>query len=104
MKILVKYNNSSYYWVDTVITSVDCIYAILVSNEGVAFQVSLDKIEVVDGNYHCEKQIQKRIEELNNEVFMLNERRRIDAKIQEAYEKEYLIKKEMLLNGKHRNN
>lgn len=104
MKILVKYNNSSYYWVDTVTMRVDCIYAILVSNEGVAFQVSLDKIEVVDDNYHCEKQIQKRIEELNNEVFMLNERRRIDAKIQEAYEKEYLIKKEMLLNGKHRNN
>lgn len=84
MKILVKYNNSSYYWVDTVITSDDCTLAILVSNEGVAFQISLDKIEVVDGNYHCEKQIQKRIEELKIESAHLALRRELDAQINRA--------------------
>lgn len=84
MRILVKYNNSSYYWVDTVITRYDCTLAILVSNEGVAFQVSLDKIEVVDGNYHCEKQIQREIDALNAETSILKSQMALTKKLQEV--------------------
>lgn len=84
MRILVKYNNSSYYWVDTVITRYDCTLAILVSNEGVAFQVSLDKIKVVDGNYHCEKQIQREIDALNAETSILKSQMALTKKLQEV--------------------
>lgn len=84
MRILVKYNNSSYYWVDTVITSDDCTLAILVSNEGVVFPIRLEKIEVVDENYLYEKQKEKRIEELKIESAHLALRRELDAQINRA--------------------
>lgn len=81
MRILVKYNNSSYYWVDTITMHDEYDYAcaILVSSKGVAFPICLDKIEVVDDNYHCEKQIQREIEGLKAEAS--------DLKVQMALEK-----------------
>lgn len=84
MRIIVRYNNSSYYWVDTIITSVDCIYAILVSDKGVAFPARLEKIEVVDGNYHCEKQIQREIIALESETSILKSQMALTKKLQEV--------------------
>lgn len=82
MKILVKYNNSYYYWVDTVNTC-----AILVSSEGVAFPRSLDKIEVVDDSYNYEKQRQREIDELKSNTSMLKLLMELDEKIQGVVKK-----------------
>lgn len=84
MRIIVRYNNSSYYWVDTVITRYDCTLAILVSDKGVAFPARLEKIEVVDGNYHCEKQIQRAIDALKSEASTLKSQMALTKKLQEV--------------------
>lgn len=84
MRILVKYENSSYYWVDTVITRYDCTLAILVSNEGVVFPIRLEKIEVVDENYLYEKQIQREIDALNAETSILKSQTALTKKLQEV--------------------
>lgn len=58
MKILVKYNNSYYYWVDTVVMHDEYDYtcAVLVSSSGIAFPICIKQIEVVDESYKYEKQ------------------------------------------------
>lgn len=89
MRILVKYNNSYYYWVDTVITRYDCTLAILVSNEGVAFRVSLDKIEVLDDSYKYEKEkarMEKRIDKLKFEASQLKSQMAVAKKLRELYD------------------
>ena len=45
MKILVKYNGSYYYWVDTVKMLDDSIYAILISNKGALFLYALTNLK-----------------------------------------------------------
>lgn len=61
MKIIVKYNNTYYYWVDTLTMHDEYDYtcAILVSSKGIAFPVCLDKIEVVDDSYKLKKEQKK---------------------------------------------
>lgn len=83
MKIIVKYNNSYYYWVDTVVTYDEYYYtcAVLVSNNGSVFTICIDKIEVVDDDYSYEKNLQKRIDMLKQENFRLQEQMQLDAKI-----------------------
>ncbi len=83
MKIPVKYNNSYYFWVDTVITCDDCNYAILVSNEGVAFPIRLEKIEVVDESYHFDKHMQREIFRLKCESSLLKAEMEVNAKLRE---------------------
>lgn len=85
MKIIVKYNNSYYYWVDTVTMHDEYDYAcaILVSSKGVAFMICLDKIEVVDDSYNYEKQIQRQIDELKSKSSWLKLQMEIDAKLNE---------------------
>ena len=84
MKIIVKYNNSYYYWVDTVTMHDEYNYtcAILVSSKGVAFPICLDKIEVVDDSYNHEKQTQRKIDELKIKNSMLKLQMELDEKIQ----------------------
>lgn len=83
MKIFVKYNDSYYYWVDTVVMHDEYDYtcAILVSSSGIAFPVCIDKINVVDDNYNYKKNVQKRIDALKHEHFELNEQMRLDAEL-----------------------
>lgn len=81
MRILVKYNGSYHYWVDTVTMHNDNICAILVSNKGAPFSVSFDKIEVVDDSYNYEKQIEKRIAELQSESAHLQLQAEMEAKL-----------------------
>ena len=83
MKILVKYNNSNYYWVDTVTMQDEYTYtcAILVSSSGRAFPICIDKIEVVDDSYNYEKEKQKKIDELERLNSMLKRQMEIEAKI-----------------------
>ena len=90
MKIIVKYNNSYYYWVDTVTMHDEYDYtcAILVSSKGVAFPICLDKIEVVDDSYNHEKQTQRKIKELKSETSMLKQQMELDEKI-----RSYILKK-----------
>lgn len=85
MKIIVKYNNSYCYWVDTVTMhdEHDYVCAILVSSKGVAFPICLDKIEVVDDGYNYEKQIQRRIDELKSESSWLKAQMEVAAKLKE---------------------
>ena len=85
MKIIVKYNNSYYYWVDTVTMHDEYNYtcAILVSSKGVAFPICLDKIEVVDDCYNHEKQIQIQIDELKSKSSFLKSQIVLDAKLKE---------------------
>ena len=85
MKIIVKYNNCYYYWVDTVTMhdEYDYICAILVSSKGVAFPISLDKIEVVDDSYNYEKQKQRQIDELKSKSSWLKLQMALDAKLKE---------------------
>ena len=82
MKILVKYNNSYYYWVDTVVMHDEYYYtcAVLVSSSGSAFPICIDKIEVIDDNYNYEKEKQKKIDELNWRNSMLQQQMEIDKK------------------------
>ena len=89
MKIIVKYNNSYYYWVDTVTMHDEYDYtcAILVSSKGAAFPICLDKIEVADDSYNYEKETQGRIKELKTEISMLDQQMQLDAKLQELYGK-----------------
>lgn len=89
MKIIVKYNNSYYYWVDTVTMhdEYDYVCAILVSSKGVAFSVCLDKIEVTDDSYNYEKEMQGRIRELKTEISMLDQQMQLNAKLNELYGK-----------------
>ena len=83
MKILVKYNNSYYYWVDTVVMHDEYYYtcAVLVSSSGSAFPICIDKIEVVDDNYNYEKEWQKKIDELNRRNSMLHEQMELNKKL-----------------------
>lgn len=83
MKIPVQYNNLYYYWVDTVVMHDEYNYvcAILVSNNGSVFPICVDNIKVVGDDYDFEKNIQKRIFELEQENFQLNEQMRLDAEI-----------------------
>ena len=83
MKILVKYNNSYYYWVDTVVMHDEYDYtcAVLVSSSGSAFPICIDKIEVVDDNYNYEKEKQKKIDELNWRNSMLQQQMELDKKL-----------------------
>lgn len=83
MKILVKYNNSYYYWVDTVVMHDEYDYtcAVLVSSSGRAFPICIEQIEVVDDSYNYEKQKGKRIDELYWEKSMLQQQMEIDKKL-----------------------
>lgn len=87
MKIPVKYNNSYYYWVDTVVMHDEYDYtcAVLVSNSGSVFTICIDKIEVVDDDYVYEKNVQKRIDTLKQENFRLQGQMQLDAKISQLY-------------------
>lgn len=89
MKIIVKYNNSYYYWVDTVTMHDEYDYtcAILVSSKGIAFPICLDKIEVVDDSYNYEKQTQRQINELKIKTSWQNIRMKYDAEMQKLYGK-----------------
>ena len=86
MKILVKYNNSYYYWVDTITMHDEYDYscAILVSSRGIAFPICLDKIEVVDDSYNYEKQRQRKIDELKCKISTLKLQMELDAKLNEV--------------------
>lgn len=90
MKILVKYNNSYYYWVDTVVMydEYDYICAVLVTNSGMVFTICIDKIEVVDDDYAYEKNVQKRIDTLKQENFRLQRQMQLDAKISQLHKAE----------------
>jgi hypothetical protein len=83
MKIIVKYNNSYYYWVDTVTMhdEYDYICAVLVSSKGAAFPVCLDKIEVVDDSYNYETQIRRQIDALEYESSQLKSQMELNAKL-----------------------
>lgn len=87
MKIRVKYNNSYYYWVDTVVIHDEYDYtcAVLVSSSGRAFPICIDKIEVVDDDYNYEKECAKRIDLLKRENFQLNEQMRLDMAISKMF-------------------
>ena len=87
MKILVKYNNSYYYWVDTVVMHDEYDYtcAVLVSNNSSVFTICIDKIEVVDDDYAYEKNIQKRIDTLKQENFRLQEKMKLDARLSQLH-------------------
>ena len=87
MKILVKYNHSHYYWVDTVVIhdEYDCACAVLVSNSGSVFAINIDKIEVVDDDYSYEKNVQKRIDALKQENFRLQGQMQLDAKLSQLH-------------------
>lgn len=87
MKIPVKYNDSYYYWVDTVVIrdEYDCACAILVSGNGSAFPICIDKIKVAGDDYDYEKNIQKRIDELKYKNFQLNEQMRLDAELSKLH-------------------
>ena len=90
MKILVKYNNSYYYWVDTVVMHDEYDYtcAVLVSNNGSVFTICIDKIEVVDDDYIYEKNVQKRIDTLKQENFRLQEQMKLAAKLSQLHKME----------------
>lgn len=96
MKILVKYNNSHYYWVDTVVMhdEYDYICAVLVSNNGGVFAICIDKIEVVGDDYAYEKNVQKRIDMLKQENFSLQEKMRLDAQLSQLHKCRQVIKEE----------
>ena len=83
MRIIVKYNNSYYFWVDTVVMHDEYDYtcAILVSSNGNAFPVCIDKIEVVDDNYNYEKHKEREIDRLKWESAMLQQRAELDAEL-----------------------
>lgn len=85
MKIIVKYNNAYYYWVDTVTMHDEYDYAcaILVSSKGVAFPICLDKIEVVDDNYNYETQLRRQIDALKYENSQLKSQMELNAKLKE---------------------
>ena len=87
MKIPVKYNDSYYYWVDTVVMHDEYDYAcaILVANDGSAFPICIDKIKVVGDDYDYEKNVQKRIATLKQKNFQLNEQMRLDAALGQLY-------------------
>ena len=83
MKILVKYNNSYYYWVDTVVMHDEYDYtcAVLVSSSGRAFSICIDKIEVIDDKYNYEKEKNNKIDELYWRNSMLQQQMEIDKKL-----------------------
>ena len=85
MKIPVKYNNSYYYWVDTIVMRDEYDYtcAVLVSSSGKAFPICIDEIEVVDDSYNYEKQKQRRIDELKSKSSQLKLQMELDAKLKE---------------------
>ena len=87
MKIPVQYNNSYYYWIDTVVMHDEYDYtcAILVSSNGSAFPIRIDKIKVVADDYDYEKNVQECIKQLKYENFQLNEQMRLDAAISEMH-------------------
>lgn len=89
MKIPVKYNDSYYYWVDTVVMHDEYDYtcAVLVSGNGSAFPICIDKIKVVGDDYDYEKNVQKYIARLKQENFQLNEQMRLDAELSRIHKK-----------------
>ena len=83
MRIIVKYNNSYYFWVDTVVMhdEYDYTFAILISSNGSAFPVCIDKITVVDDDYNHKKYTEKEANRLDWENFMLQEQEKFDAEV-----------------------
>lgn len=91
MKIPVKYNDSYYYWVDTVVMHDERDYtcAVLVSDNGNAFPICIDRIKVVDDSYNYKKNVQKRIDELKLKDFELAERTRLEAALSKTIGERY---------------
>lgn len=86
MKIPVKYNDAYYYWVDTVVMHDERDYtcAILVSDNGSAFSICIDKIKVVADDYDYKKNVQKCIDKLKFENFELKTRTQLEAELSKA--------------------
>ena len=87
MKIPVEYNGSYYYWVDTIVMHDEYDYAcaILVSSNGSAFPICIDKIKVVDDSYSYEKEAQKAINQLKYENSQLRSQMALDAQLGQLY-------------------
>ena len=97
MKILVKYNDSYYYWVDTIVVR-DYTCAILVASNGSAVPICIDEIKIVDDDYNYEKNVQKRIDALKQKNFRLQERMQLDIKLNRIYKQSEEKKIESIMN------
>lgn len=94
MKITVEYNGSRYYWVDTITMhdEYDYAFAILISSNGSAIPMCIDKITVVDDTYNFEKETQKCIEKLKCKQSQLKLQMELDAAIARVVKPVTLVK------------
>ena len=85
MKIIVEYNGSQYYWVDTITMHDEQDYpcAILVSRDGTICIICTSAIKVIDDNYNYEKSVRKQIDTLKQETYQLQQQMLSDATLQQ---------------------